>query len=324
MVLVCFACSDGDLTIENIDFENGTVDFCPLQFDQMDTERTLFFKTVEDEALILDLQSGLIENEISTETITSNLESQSILTYRLFSENISDTYFCSDIPPVNPSVLEETTASSGIVNIVTSLDTVTTSTKTYAHNISFTDLTILGGNNERITNEPGLDFGTYSTTLNSSVNQTFSNYSSTNIVSCPSGNDQITLSRFLNDELIVLEFPSSILINEATSEPRTISLGNTVNESTAVFANKVFNRILATEDVCTELSNNSNLINTFTTVSGTFSISSVEDADSTPENPIFNHTLTLNNFDLQDANGNTGSEIESYVYGTVTTTTTAN
>jgi len=322
-LLACFACSDGDLTIENIDFDDGTVEFCPLQFDQTDTERTLFFKIVEDEALILELQSGLLENAISAETITSNLESQSTLTYRLFSENVTDDYFCSDIPPSSPAVLEESVASAGTVNIVTTLDTVTSSEKTYAHTMDITDLTLVGGDNERITDEPGLDFGVYHTEVESSINQSFSNYADVTLTDCSSENGIITLAQSLNDEFIVLEFPSSILVDEVTTEPRTLALGTLLSDTMAVFSNHVFNRILNAENVCEELDDTTAAINTFTTVSGQFSVSTVEATDSTPENMIFNHTLTLSNFSFEDANGNTTGEISSYVFGTVATTTSS-
>lgn len=320
--MVCFACSDGDLTIENIDFEDGTVAFCTLQFNQMDTERTLFFKIVEDEALILDLQSGLIENQTSAETITSNLESQSTLTYRLFSENVSNDYFCDDIPPINPMVLEETTASSGIVNIITLVDTVTSSTKTYMHNISFTDLTIIGGDNERITDEPGLDFGTYPTTVDSSVKQVFSNYSGTTISSCTDEiSTTITLFKILNDEALLLNFPSSLLINQTTTEPRTVSLGNIPDDMTATFSNPVFKKIVSEALICSDFSGDSDLENSFTTISGTLSVTTTENGDSTAENPLFDHVLTLSNFVLEDVNENEIPVIETFTFGTVTTTT---
>ncbi|MEM8929279.1 MAG: hypothetical protein AAGC45_13860 [Bacteroidota bacterium] len=322
LLVVCFACSDGDLTIENIDFEDGTVAFCTLQFDQMDTQRTLFFKIVEDEALILDLQSGLFDNETSLDTITSNLGSQSTLTYRLFSENVSDDYFCDDIPPINPMVLEETTASSGIVNIVTSVDTVNSITKTYVHNISFTDLTIIGGDNERITDEPGLDFGTYLTSLNSSVNNEFSNYSSTAVSSCTDEiTSTITLFKLLNDEALLLILPSSLLINQATTEPRTIPLGTIPDDMTATFSNPVFKKTVSEALICSDFSGDSDLENSFTTISGTLSVTTTESGDSTAENPLFNHVLTLSDFVVEDANENEIPVIETFTFGTVTTTT---
>lgn len=320
LAIVC-ACSDGDLQIENIDFDGGTVTFCPLLFEQEDIERTLFFKIVEDEALILDLQSGLIENLTPEDTITSDLGSQSTLTYRLFTETISNDYFCSEIPPLTPGVLEETTASDGIVNIVTMVDTVTNSVKTYIHDISISDLTITNESNERITDEPGLDFGTYSTTLDSSVEQEFENYPGESIVICENESTSAKLVQLLNDEAIDFEFPLAFLVNQATDDPRTFSLGSVVNDTTATFSNKVFKRIVDEDLICSETPDISDLENEFRTVSGTLSIATTEDDDSTPENGIFNHTLTLSNFVLEDSNGNASSEIETYVFGTVTTTT---
>ncbi len=320
-LLIGWGCSDGDLQIENIDFDGGTVDFCPLLFEQEDTERVLFFKIIEDESLILDLQSGLIENETAAETITSNLESQSVLTYRLFSENVSNSYFCSDIPPLTPGVLQETTASAGTVNLVTSVDTVTNTTKTYRHDINITDLTLTNESNERITDEPGLDFGTYTTTTASSVDLEFANYSTIAISLCPTETATVKLVQLLNDEVVDFEFPNSFLVNQVTTDPRTFSLGGAVNDTTAVFSNKVFRRIVDEGLICAETPDSSDLENEFQTVSGTLSITTTEDTDSTPENPTFNHTLTLTDFIVEDSNGNAAPVIETYVFGIVTTTT---
>ncbi|BFP42626.1 hypothetical protein FGF1_34710 [Flavobacteriaceae bacterium GF1] len=321
LLLSIIACSDGDLQIENIDFDGGTVTFCPLQFNQTDIQRTLFFKIVEDEALILQLQSGLIASETASDTATSSLENQSTLTYRLFSENVANTYFCSDIPPATPTILEETTASSGVLSLISSVDTVTSSTKTYVHDISITDLTLLGNNGERITDQPGLDFGTYATTVDSSVDLVFSNYNSSVIASCGNEGANVQFFKVANDEAIGLEFPSSILVNEVTIEPRTVALGNMVNDTTATFTNRVYRKIVTDETVCTLTTDDPDLVNSFTTVSGMLSITTVQGADSTPENPSFDHTFTLSSFIVQDANENNAPEIETYVFGTITTRT---
>ena len=321
LLLAAIACSDGDLQIENIDFDGGTVAFCPLQFNQTDIQRTLLFKIVEDEALILELQSGLIANETSSDPETSSLANQSTLTYRLFSENVTSSYFCNDIPPATPTILEETTASSGVLSLISFVDTVTSATKTYAHDISVSDLTLLGNNGERITDGPGLDFGTYTTTVDSSIDLVFSNYNNLAIANCGNEGTNVHLFKVINDEAISLEFPSSILVNEVTNEPRTVALGSMVNDTTATFANRVFRKIVTDETVCTLTTNDPDVVNSFTTVSGMLSITTVQGADSTPENPSFDHTFTLSNFIAQDANENNVPEIETYVFGTITTRT---
>ena len=321
LLLAAVACSDGDLQIENIDFDGGTVTSCPLQFNQTDIQRTLFFKIVEDEALILQLQSGLIASATASDTATSSLANQSTLTYRLFSENVTSSYFCSDIPPATPTILEETTASSGVLSLISLVDTVNFATKTYAHDISISDLTLLGNNGERITDGPGLDFGTYTTTVDSSVDLIFSNYNGLAIASCGNEGATIQLFKVINDEAISLEFPSSILANEVTSEPRTVALGSMVNDTTATFTNRVFRKIVTDETVCTPTTDDPDLLNSFTTVSGTLSVTTVEGTDSTPENPSFDHTFTLSSFIVQDVNENNAPEIETYVFGTIITRT---
>ena len=97
-----FACSDGDLQIETIDFNSITsVQSCD---SPVTTGSTVFFKLNDKEALILELQSGILKNEASTNTQTSTVPSQSKLIYRVFSDQVGSSYFCNTIPTTEPLV----------------------------------------------------------------------------------------------------------------------------------------------------------------------------------------------------------------------------
>ncbi len=156
-LFLIFSCDDGDLTIETIDFDSATIENC----DTATVDTTIFFKLNEKEALILTLEAGLLENVVSTETITSSLDSGSELIYRVFSDKISSTYFCSTIPPSTPSVLEEITALSGTVTITT---VTGTEANTFTHTITIKDSSFMRDNGERITDLTTSDFGSVTTT----------------------------------------------------------------------------------------------------------------------------------------------------------------
>ena len=108
LTLILFACSDGDLQIEIIDFNEENMEFCGTA----DISTELFFKIRDNESLILELQSGLLQNEASTDTILSSIPGQSQLIYRTFNGDVSNSYFCDAFPPANPSVVEEITAGA--------------------------------------------------------------------------------------------------------------------------------------------------------------------------------------------------------------------
>lgn len=157
-ILFLNACSDGDIAIDVIDFDSSPIQFCETQTT---INSTLFFKINSDEALILELQSGLLQNQVSTDTIRSGIPSQSNLIYRFFTDDVSKNYFCDDIPPAIPSVREEILAEAGEVLITTIRSE--TDTTLYEHTLKLSGVTLVNSKGERITNTQIEDFGTITT-----------------------------------------------------------------------------------------------------------------------------------------------------------------
>ncbi|MCE2612637.1 hypothetical protein LVD13_06615 [Flavobacteriaceae bacterium D16] len=158
-VLIIFnACSDGELQIDVIDFDSAALQFCETETT---VNSTVFFKLNDSEALILELQSGLLQNQASTDTIRSAIPSQSNLIYRFFSDDVSKNYFCDIIPPATPSVLDEILAEAGEV-LITTVQSETDSTR-YEHTLKLSGVTLVNNQGERITNTQIDDFGTITT-----------------------------------------------------------------------------------------------------------------------------------------------------------------
>ncbi len=152
------SCNDGDLQIETIDFDSVGIITCE---STVTTSSTIFFKINNKEALILVLQSGVLKNEVSDGVITSLVPSQSKLTYRIFSDNVTSSYFCDAIPTTTPSVIEEIEAEDGEVLITTVLAEGTTDT--FEHTIQLSGITFITSQDERITDLQINDFGAIST-----------------------------------------------------------------------------------------------------------------------------------------------------------------
>ena len=142
IALLALSCSDGDLTIETLDFDDVTAQNC----ETLSISTQLFFKINDDEALILQLDDGLLLNEVSTEVITSPIPGNSQLTYRLFDDTVTSSYFCDDIPPATPTVVEEIEASDGNVLITTT----TTDSITFTHTIQLEGIIITNTAGESI------------------------------------------------------------------------------------------------------------------------------------------------------------------------------
>lgn len=158
--ILCFfsSCDDGDLIIETIDFNDTSITFCE---STTTVNSTLFFKLNTAEALILELQSGLLKNEVSSDTIKSAIPGQSLLTYRTFSDNVSKNYFCDAVPPITPTVVEEFEGQGGEVFITTVQSE--SDTTIYEHKIELSGISLVNSEGLRITDLIINDFGTITT-----------------------------------------------------------------------------------------------------------------------------------------------------------------
>ncbi|MEP2238172.1 MAG: hypothetical protein ABJI22_07405 [Maribacter sp.] len=154
-----FSCNDGDIQIETVDFDSiETIESCN---DISSTTENVLFKINGDEALILNLPSELLKNEVSTTEIESLVPGSSQITYRIFSETVSSSYFCDSPPPLTPTVLEEIEAEAGSIFVTTT----TEDNITYSHFIQLSGVTFLNENGSRITDLQVNDFGTVTTTV---------------------------------------------------------------------------------------------------------------------------------------------------------------
>lgn len=156
-LLFLVSCNDGDLQIETIDFDDSALQYCGTPT----IITTVYFKINQDETLILNLQSGILKNQVSDGPIISTVPGQSQITYRIFSDNVTSNYFCDAIPPITPVVLQEIKGEGGEVQ-------VTTTTKdniTYDHEIQLSGISLVDESGHRITDLRINDFGTFSTII---------------------------------------------------------------------------------------------------------------------------------------------------------------
>ncbi len=151
-ILLLNSCDDGDLQIETLDFDSVAVQFCDSELDP--TASNVLFKINGDEALILTLQAGALNNGTAGNNIT--LSTQTQLVYRIFSDNVDTAYFCSAIPPTEPIVTEEIVAEAGSIIITTVMSTDGT---TFDHTIQLSDIILVNSLGESITDLTINDFG---------------------------------------------------------------------------------------------------------------------------------------------------------------------
>ena len=161
VLIFLFACDDGDLQIETLDFDNATIQNCdPISVETAN----VLFKLNSKEALILQLPNGSIKNEASEGPIgyLVTTSGPAKITYRTFSDKVSKNYFCTDIPLTTPTVLDEIIAQGGQVFITTVLNA---DEVTYEHTIELSGISLVTSTETRITNLSIDNFGTVTTTL---------------------------------------------------------------------------------------------------------------------------------------------------------------
>lgn len=160
-LMLLISCDDGDLQIETLDFDIATIQNC----DAITVDiANVLFKLNTTEALILELPAGSIKNEISEGTKEYAVASSGPMkvSYRTFSDTVSNNYFCSSIPLTTPEVIEEIIAQGGSVFITTTLNA---DGVTYEHEIELSGISLVTSNDTRITNLSIDNFGTVTTIL---------------------------------------------------------------------------------------------------------------------------------------------------------------
>ena len=335
-LLGLYACDDGDLQIEEVDFDASTIETCPGLDDT--TETTFFFKIDGDEALLLTLAEGLIKNETSlTGPLTSTLPAASNLNYRFFSDDVSAAYFCDAVPPLEPTVLKENIATSGNISIDTKVDTLTADTKNYSHTISIKDLSLKNEQGEELTDQTTLTYGDFITRPANSakLEVPFSNYSNIATLTCDAGpvEGSLRLYKILNDEFIALDVPDPDMVfkNEATpvdTQPTPLDLADS-----DIFKYVVLNIPTNNELACAEAAGQAfgDEVNSWRLVStaGTLSVNTVAGEPDANGTTTYTHSISLNDVVLTskatsaDTNDVDLTAIPTIFFGTYVTTATA-
>jgi hypothetical protein len=139
LAVTLLSCNDGNIDVPSFDFSE-TVNVCNEYIAYR------LGNTNSNEALILTLNSSDIPVEAGTST-GLGLSSSRTITYRLFDATVTTSYFCSAIPPTEPTITKNWEATSGTITIETTelLDTYGVPTGSLRHAITFINLILTSG-----------------------------------------------------------------------------------------------------------------------------------------------------------------------------------
>lgn len=144
-VLAFQSCDDGDITLQSFDFSDEEVQKC--------TDNDLMFKINGNELLLIKFADATTFNTLFASTPTNGtprvltLSSSNIIYYRKYSDNVSSSSICSDLPPATPVVTNEWTSNGGTLQIETNEVYDSNNVLTgYTHNITFHNVNFSGAN----------------------------------------------------------------------------------------------------------------------------------------------------------------------------------
>jgi hypothetical protein len=114
-VALLAGCDDGDIITTSFDFDNANLEFCGGPGDYV------FYKINTGAAESISLQlSTSDELFLTSDTLNVNIDgNNNRLNYRIFEAEITDNYFCDNIPPTGPAIINEYIGSSGNARIET-------------------------------------------------------------------------------------------------------------------------------------------------------------------------------------------------------------
>lgn len=169
-ILVCAlllsSCDDGEIVLQSFNFDNVEIQKCS------NSSKNVLFKINKEEMLLLDIPASYFPNEITPEGEPRivTISSTDRVLYRKYSDNVSNTSICPDVPPASPTVLNEWTATNGGTIQIISTARTTTNEVTgeitvtgHNHQIKFINIQFVGSSDSFVFDE--YLFGTHRTTL---------------------------------------------------------------------------------------------------------------------------------------------------------------
>lgn len=310
-ILICMvvfnSCDDGDLIMEDINFEDVNTQSC--------STNDIIYKLKEKEALLLEIPQTVFVNEPTdpaSPTIIDIDNATNQVVYRFYNGTIATENICNTIPPALPYVTDQWTASSGKIHIITttikSTNTTDNSTRItgYNHNIVFKNITFdkSSGSPQVYTTFP---FGDYITEPTNALPFGFEQ----KVVQCPSS--KLLYNRTSNEGLTIENIDPALIVNMETplNKPRTAAIGSINNRLTY----RLFSGLLTDDYFCSAtVPALPATIEKWDAVSGGI----IEVTTTKNGTTAYKHTIVLKNVVLKK--GNSDFKLgDSFPYGDLTT-----
>jgi hypothetical protein len=300
-ILVLNGCDDGNFVTEEINLEDALVKTCDASF---------FYKTKGNEAMYFKITDGndYFKNEITPENEPRviTIPSEASVTYRVYDGEVTTTSICSTPAPLSPSPTLEWIATSGRIEISTTIiykvaDPVTGAVliDKYNHNIVFKDVNFLKPDGTNQVYET-FSFGDY-TTPNLGLNL---NFNKDNIHQCVSSNTLYNATNGATEALLIKNIDPALL---ATTNLGVTKIGLASNTTNVVTIRQLMSAIaLGTNDsyFCgTTFPTTPELKQEWTAVAGVANVSGIIEVTTTSNVPnAYLHSIRLKGVTFQKNN----------------------
>jgi hypothetical protein len=309
-VLLLNGCDDGNLTLETIDFEDAATLSC--------SNNNIIFKLKPSEALLLEIPKTTFVNEptVPSSPIVLDIDNTTNrVIYRFYDGTVSLENICNTIPPAKPFVSDQWVATSGKIEITTTIisaaGSIAGSTKItgYNHRIVFKNITFAKTNGEQ--RYETFVFGDYVTTIDPlpfNFDKTVDQCSNKKDVYNYNGGEAFTIDNLDPTLIVNVETP--------VNTPRIALIGDVINKLTY----RLYNGVLTPSYFCNLIpppipliKEEWNGVKGVANTSGIIEVSTIKSGTT-----AFKHTIVIKNATLKK--GNSSFKLgDVYTYGELIT-----
>jgi hypothetical protein len=306
LVLFLNACDDGELTVQTIDFTSVAAVKCNLN--------DIIYKLNGTEILALEVPAS--ENAFINEPTLPDtprvvtLNATNRVVYRSYNGAVSSGNICATLPATSPNVIEEWTANSGRIEIITTavLFTNTTTNATtitkYNHYIVFKDITFIKPSGVQVYET--FVFGNYQTDATSLP----FGFDVNSVQKCSASNQ---IYNFSGSESLTLDIAPTLYPNAVGTQTAVVSAANKVTY-------KLFTSGLSPSYFCVTPSPATPVLNQeWNAIDGVANVSGIIEVITTTESATsYRHFIHLKKVTFKKGNS-TFTLGDDYLYGSFVT-----
>ena len=111
ILLFITACNDGNLTVDEIDFSDVPAQKC--------TEKDVIYKVKGAEMLFIEIPAETFTEDETADGLPIEviINATNKVTYRKYNSTVTSLNLCPTVPDATPNVIEQWTATDGIIQI---------------------------------------------------------------------------------------------------------------------------------------------------------------------------------------------------------------